>query len=182
MDTNLIDSRSRLSWVCFVTPSVTPWCSRQSTLLCGIALSAASNWFWNTIISVITPYMIGEDQSQIQRLLPVGQSLQVCVCLLPCTRKLKLMALPLNKDLMFEETPHIFKMETNHNIRVRTCTETLGSPTIPSRHSLFAACTSFFLSYIYYFQKVQRAITHTYYPSPDPLIFLLTERSLKLEV
>lgn len=86
MDTNLIDSRSRLSWVCFVTPSVTPWCSRQSTLLCGIALSAASNWFWNTIISVITPYMIGEDQSQIQRLLPVGQSLQVCVCLLPCTQ------------------------------------------------------------------------------------------------
>ena len=28
----------------------------------GVALSTASNWLWNTIISVITPYMVGEDK------------------------------------------------------------------------------------------------------------------------
>ena len=32
----------------------------------GIALSAASNWFWNTIIAVITPYMVGEDRGNLK--------------------------------------------------------------------------------------------------------------------
>jgi sugar porter (SP) family MFS transporter len=32
----------------------------------GVALSTASNWLWNTIIAVITPYMVGEDQGNLK--------------------------------------------------------------------------------------------------------------------
>jgi sugar porter (SP) family MFS transporter len=32
----------------------------------GVALSTASNWLWNTIISVITPYMVGTDEGNLR--------------------------------------------------------------------------------------------------------------------
>ncbi|GAA5991935.1 hypothetical protein JCM10908_002277 [Rhodotorula pacifica] len=32
----------------------------------GVALSTASNWMWNTIIAVITPYMVGEDKGNLR--------------------------------------------------------------------------------------------------------------------
>ncbi|GAA5867488.1 hypothetical protein JCM8547_007522 [Rhodosporidiobolus lusitaniae] len=32
----------------------------------GVGLSTASNWLWNTIISVITPYMVGEDKGNLR--------------------------------------------------------------------------------------------------------------------
>ena len=32
----------------------------------GVALSTSSNWLWNTIIAVITPYMVGEDKVRMQ--------------------------------------------------------------------------------------------------------------------
>ena len=32
----------------------------------GVGLSTASNWLWNTIIAVITPYMVGEDQGNLK--------------------------------------------------------------------------------------------------------------------
>jgi len=32
----------------------------------GVAISTASNWLWNTIISVITPYMVGEDKGNLK--------------------------------------------------------------------------------------------------------------------
>ncbi|KAK3114536.1 hypothetical protein LTR53_007067 [Teratosphaeriaceae sp. CCFEE 6253] len=32
----------------------------------GVALSTASNWLWNCIISVITPYMVGTDQGNLK--------------------------------------------------------------------------------------------------------------------
>lgn len=31
----------------------------------GVALSVASNWFWNCIISVITPYMLSPDEGDL---------------------------------------------------------------------------------------------------------------------
>lgn len=31
----------------------------------GVALSTASNWLWNCIITVITPYMVGTDQGNL---------------------------------------------------------------------------------------------------------------------
>lgn len=30
----------------------------------GVALSTASNWLWNCIIAVITPYMVGKDKGE----------------------------------------------------------------------------------------------------------------------
>jgi sugar porter (SP) family MFS transporter len=32
----------------------------------GVGLSTASNWLWNTIIAVITPYMVGSDQGNLK--------------------------------------------------------------------------------------------------------------------
>ncbi|KAK4501541.1 hypothetical protein PRZ48_007350 [Zasmidium cellare] len=32
----------------------------------GVALSTASNWLWNTIIAVITPYMVNEDEGNLK--------------------------------------------------------------------------------------------------------------------
>ena len=32
----------------------------------GVALSTASNWLWNTIIAVITPYMVGETEGNLR--------------------------------------------------------------------------------------------------------------------
>ncbi|GAB7342856.1 hypothetical protein MBLNU457_g0981t1 [Dothideomycetes sp. NU457] len=32
----------------------------------GVALSTASNWLWNTIIAVITPYMVGENEGNLR--------------------------------------------------------------------------------------------------------------------
>jgi len=32
----------------------------------GVGLSTASNWLWNTIIAVITPYMVGEDHGNLK--------------------------------------------------------------------------------------------------------------------
>ena len=32
----------------------------------GVALSTASNWLWNTIIAVITPYMVNEDEGNLR--------------------------------------------------------------------------------------------------------------------
>ena len=32
----------------------------------GVALSTASNWLWNTIIAVITPYMVGSDHGNLK--------------------------------------------------------------------------------------------------------------------
>ncbi|KWU42346.1 MFS transporter [Rhodotorula sp. JG-1b] len=32
----------------------------------GVGLSTASNWLWNTIIAVITPYMVGEDRGNMR--------------------------------------------------------------------------------------------------------------------
>ncbi|KAI4603253.1 hypothetical protein KJ359_006046 [Pestalotiopsis sp. 9143b] len=31
----------------------------------GVGVSTASNWFWNTIIAVITPYLVGEDKANL---------------------------------------------------------------------------------------------------------------------
>jgi len=32
----------------------------------GVALSTASNWLWNTIIAVITPYLVGPDEGNLR--------------------------------------------------------------------------------------------------------------------
>jgi len=72
----------------------------------GIALSAASNWLWNTIIAVITPYMVGEDRGNLKsNVFFVWGGLCTCAFvyayfLVPETKGLTLEQV----DRMFEET------------------------------------------------------------------------------
>ncbi|KAK8869745.1 hypothetical protein IAR55_000313 [Kwoniella newhampshirensis] len=47
------------AWVCIGEIFPLPIRSR------GVGLSTASNWFWNCIIGVITPYMVGTDQGNL---------------------------------------------------------------------------------------------------------------------
>jgi len=88
------------AWV--VTGEIFPLSIRSR----GIALSAASNWLWNTIIAVITPYMVGEDRGNLKsNVFFVWGSLCTCAFvyayfLVPETKGLTLEQV----DLMFEET------------------------------------------------------------------------------
>jgi len=72
----------------------------------GVGLSTASNWLWNTIIAVITPYMVGEDKGNLKsNVFFVWGSLCTCAFiyayfLIPETKGLTLEQV----DRMFEET------------------------------------------------------------------------------
>jgi hypothetical protein len=74
----------------------------------GVALSTASNWFWNCIIAVITPYMVGTDPHEANlgaRVFFVWGSLcALClvyaIVLIPETKGLSLEQV----DRMLEET------------------------------------------------------------------------------
>merc|ERR1712225_179925 len=72
----------------------------------GVALSTASNWLWNTIIAVITPYMVGEQHGNLKSsVFFVWGGLCTCAFvytyfLVPETKGLTLEQV----DKMFEET------------------------------------------------------------------------------
>ncbi len=72
----------------------------------GVALSTASNWLWNCIITVITPYMVGTDRGNLgPRVFFVWGSLCTCAFiyayfLIPETKGLSLEQV----DRMLEET------------------------------------------------------------------------------
>ncbi|KAK7972982.1 MFS monosaccharide transporter [Apiospora saccharicola] len=72
----------------------------------GVALSTASNWLWNCIIAVITPYMVDEDKGNLgAKVFFVWGSLCACCFvyayfLIPETKGLTLEQV----DKMFEET------------------------------------------------------------------------------
>jgi sugar porter (SP) family MFS transporter len=72
----------------------------------GVALSTASNWLWNCIISVITPYMVGEDKGNLgAKVFFIWGSLCVCcfvytIFLVPETKGLTLEEI----DTMLAET------------------------------------------------------------------------------
>jgi sugar porter (SP) family MFS transporter len=73
----------------------------------GIALSTASNWLWNCIISVITPYMVGEDKGNLgAKVFFIWGSL--CGCCFVYT----LFLVPESKGLTLEEVD-IMLAETN---------------------------------------------------------------------
>jgi hypothetical protein len=71
----------------------------------GVALSTASNWLWNCIIAVITPYMVGEDRGNLgAKVFFIWGSLCACCFvyayfLVPETKGLTLEQV----DRMFEE-------------------------------------------------------------------------------
>merc|ERR1712093_864650 len=72
----------------------------------GVGLSTASNWLWNCIIAVITPYMVGEDKGNLgAKVFFIWGSLCACCFvyayfLVPETKGLTLEQV----DRMFEET------------------------------------------------------------------------------
>lgn len=72
----------------------------------GVALSTASNWLWNTIIAVITPYMVGPDKGNLRSsVFFIWGGLCTCAFvysyfLVPETKGLTLEQV----DRMFEET------------------------------------------------------------------------------
>ncbi|OBT70028.1 hypothetical protein VE03_00655 [Pseudogymnoascus sp. 23342-1-I1] len=72
----------------------------------GVGLSTASNWLWNCIIAVITPYMLGEDEGNLgPKVFFVWGSLCLCcliyaIFLIPETKGLSLEQV----DRMFEES------------------------------------------------------------------------------
>jgi sugar porter (SP) family MFS transporter len=72
----------------------------------GVGLSTASNWLWNTIIAVITPYMVNEDRGDLKsNVFFVWGGLCTCAFvyayfLIPETKGLTLEQV----DRMFEET------------------------------------------------------------------------------
>jgi sugar porter (SP) family MFS transporter len=72
----------------------------------GVALSTASNWLWNTIIAVITPYMVGSDKGNLRSsVFFIWGGLCTCAFvysyfLVPETKGLSLEQV----DRMFEET------------------------------------------------------------------------------
>ncbi|CAA7268957.1 unnamed protein product [Cyclocybe aegerita] len=72
----------------------------------GVGLSTASNWLWNTIIAVITPYMVNEDEGNLRsNVFFVWGGLCTCAFvysyfLVPETKGLTLEQV----DRMFEET------------------------------------------------------------------------------
>lgn len=73
----------------------------------GVGLSTASNWLWNCIISVITPYMVGEDKGNLgAKVFFIWGSL--CVCCFVYT----LFLVPETKGLTLEEID-VMLAETN---------------------------------------------------------------------
>ncbi|POY73778.1 hypothetical protein BMF94_3318 [Rhodotorula taiwanensis] len=72
----------------------------------GVALSTSSNWLWNTIISVITPYMVGKDKGNLRSsVFFIWGGLCTCACvyayfLVPETKGLSLEQV----DQMLSET------------------------------------------------------------------------------
>ena len=88
------------AWV--VTGEIFPLSVRSRS----VALSTASNWFWNTIIAVITPYMVGEDQGNLKSsVFFVWGSLCTCALVYAYFLVPEIKGLTLEQvDRMFEET------------------------------------------------------------------------------
>ncbi|KAK9465654.1 general substrate transporter [Lipomyces arxii] len=72
----------------------------------GVALSTASNWLWNCIISVITPYMVGTDKGNLgARVFFIWGSLCTCCFVYAYTLISETKGLTLEQvDRMLEET------------------------------------------------------------------------------
>ena len=64
----------------------------------GVALSTASNWLWNTIIAVITPYMVGTDEGNLR-----SSVFFVWGCLCFCAFVYAFFLIPETKGLSLEQ-------------------------------------------------------------------------------
>jgi sugar porter (SP) family MFS transporter len=73
----------------------------------GIGLSTASNWLWNTIIAVITPYMVGEDKGNLK-----SNVFFVWGCLCTCAFAYAYFLIPETKGLTLEQVDRMFEETT----------------------------------------------------------------------
>jgi len=73
----------------------------------GIALSTASNWLWSTVIAVITPYMVGEDDGDLK-----SNVFFVWGCLCTCALVHAYFLVPETKGLTLEQVDRMFEETT----------------------------------------------------------------------
>jgi sugar porter (SP) family MFS transporter len=76
----------------------------------GVGLSTASNWLWNTIIAVITPYMVGEDKGNLRSSVFFIWG-GLCTCAFVYTYFL----VPETKGLTLEQVDKMFEETTPRN-------------------------------------------------------------------
>lgn len=84
----------------------------------GVALSTASNWFWNCIIGVITPYMVDKDQGNLGPKVFFVWGSTCCLCLLFayfCVPETKGLSLEQVDRMMEETTPRTSKRWVPHS-------------------------------------------------------------------
>ena len=84
----------------------------------GVALSTASNWFWNCIISVITPYIVDEDKGNLRSKVFFVWGCTCCLCLLFayfCVPETKGLSLEQVDRLLEETTPRTSRRWIPHS-------------------------------------------------------------------
>ncbi|KAI1626197.1 MFS transporter [Exophiala viscosa] len=92
----------------------------------GVALSTASNWLWNTIISVITPYMVGTDKGNMR-----SSVFFVWGGLCTCCFVYAYMLVPETKGLSLEQVDKMLEETTPRNsakwVPTKTFAQHMGS-------------------------------------------------------
>ena len=91
----------------------------------GIALSTASNWLWNTVIAVITPYMVGEDKGDLK-----SNVFFVWGCLCTCAFVHAYFLVPESKGLTLEQVDRMLEESTP-----RTSSKWKPTKTVPAQLS-----------------------------------------------
>ncbi|PHH86447.1 hypothetical protein CDD83_10248 [Cordyceps sp. RAO-2017] len=76
----------------------------------GVGLSTASNWLWNTIIAVITPYMVGKDRGNLR-----SSVFFVWGCLCTCAFIYAYFLIPETKGLSLEQVDKMMEETTPRN-------------------------------------------------------------------
>jgi MFS family permease len=88
----------------------------------GVGLSTASNWLWNTIIAVITPYMVGKDKGNMKSSVFFVWG-GLCTCALVYTYFL----VPETKGLTLEQVDQMMAETTPRTSRGWVPTKTFAS-------------------------------------------------------
>lgn len=95
----------------------------------GVGLSTASNWLWNTIIAVITPYMTGTDKGNMKSSVFFVWG-GLCTCALVYTYFL----VPETKGLTLEQVDQMMAETTPRTSRGWVPTQTFASKLAEQKH------------------------------------------------
>nr|CAD1814647.1 monosaccharide transporters [uncultured fungus] len=97
----------------------------------GVGLSTASNWLWNTIIAVITPYMVGSDKGNLR-----SSVFFVWGSLCTCAFIYAYMLVPETKGLSLEQIDRMMEESTPRNSSKWTPHDTFSSAMGHEKHSV----------------------------------------------